>query len=186
MSIIGEVENVAEEATGTGWLKLWPYAMSILALVGLLYSAYSWSYARGVHSRDAEVAALNLTIANMKTASAQATAANLKVVHDTATKYAAIQKENSDAIDAKSVAANSAVDAYIRLHPAPKANPGNAGSSAVSQAANATGSTPEAGPDTEVYADDLRVCAANTIAAEGWQAWWGDVSSEKFPAEIGQ
>jgi hypothetical protein len=42
--------------TGSFWLKALPYILGVLLIIGAIYACYSWSWDRGYHSRDIEVA----------------------------------------------------------------------------------------------------------------------------------
>jgi hypothetical protein len=66
--------------------------------------------------------------------------------------------------------------ASVRARTAP-ADSGSGGKSGMSEAADSAGSASGAGQAAVVSADDLAICAENTVKAEGWQAWWKDVSA---------
>lgn len=155
------------------WLttKVWGFLGVWLGVFAILYGAYSWSFNRGAHSRDAEVHALAGTIANLEDASAQA---QLET-HAYVTRINALQDQvTKDQENAKAVrlaAGSAAIDAYIRLHPAPKAASGSArqaGTPGVSSPA----SQPDAAPDAAVVSRaDLNACNDAFTTAVGLQDW---------------
>lgn len=154
-----------------------PWIAGAFALVGAFLWVDNRGYQRGFHKRDPEVAALNLTIANVKAASAQSAADNLAHVRATETRNVAIQKEAENAIDQAGADARSAVADYVRLHPAPAGHLSYAGTGGISVAPTAAGTPVATSPQTVVPASDLTACAEAYVTATGWQAWWGSVSA---------
>lgn len=151
------------------WLLTLPWKKIGYALLAIGIASFIWH--RGYHSRDAEVAALNQTIANMKAASAQAAADNLAHVRAVEAKNAAIQKDMEDALETQLADARAAAGAFVVRQRAQAATD-NAGAGRVSDPPDATGSIDDAGGKTLVPDDDLRICAENTVKAQGWADWW--------------
>lgn len=105
----------------------WRWIGIALAVVAVLAFAYN----RGSHSRDAEVATLNQSIANLKAASAAAAAKNLAEVRAIETRDAQTQKEKDDAYQAHLGALNASYSQ--RLFDYAKAHPGVPGLDHVSE-----------------------------------------------------
>jgi len=151
----------------------WRYiggAIAIIAL-GLLLWRAPWAENRGFHKRDAEVAALNDTITNMKAASAASKAKNDAYVAAKNAKNARIQKEAEDAVTQSSADARAAVRDYILRHPA-QAAAGNASGGIAPGSTPAPGATAGAGQMSVVDAEDLLACTDAVVVAVGWQEWW--------------
>lgn len=155
----------------------WKWIGIGLVVVGLLLAIDHRGYQRGKHSRDAQVAALTGTIANLKVASAQAAAENLAHVHAVEARNATIQKESADALTAQLADARAATRAYILHHPAPVAS--HAGEGGLSQPADPA--SPTIGPAQEavVAVADIEACTDAFVIATGWQAWWDKIEGQK-------
>lgn len=103
----------------------------------------------------------------------------LKVERDNAR----IAQEKQHELESQLAAARGVAARYASLHPAPQADPGRSGTSGEPGVADPARGTDEAGAQAVVPAEDLTVCAENTILAEGWQEWWQSVSQAARDAE---
>lgn len=148
----------------------WKYIGIALAVVAVLAFAYN----RGSHSRDAEVAIITQSIANLKAASAAAAARNLAEVRAIETKNVAIQKDMEDALSQQGSSARAALDAYILRHPA---SSGHASVSGVSQTTPATEAATGAPEAAIVARTDLEACTDAFVMAQGWQEWYSQVAA---------
>ena len=146
-----------------------------LAVLALVLGIERYGYTKGRHSRDAEVAALSGTIANMKAASAKAAADNIAHVQAVETRDEQIRQEQTNALSIQITDARAAAARYAGLHH-PAADQGHAGNGALPQAADTAGAVAGAGAEAVVPAADLDICAENTAKAQGWLEWWAKVS----------
>lgn len=88
----------------------------------------------------------------------------------------AIRTKNETSLQARLDAAQSAAADYAaKLRNQSKTNSGSGGAPSSSPAANPSGTTPDAGKDPVL--DDARICAENTVKAQGWLDWWKEVSA---------
>lgn len=156
------------------WRTVKPF-LPYMAGIALLVGAYLWldhrSFNRGAHSRDAEVNALNTTIANMKAASAKALADNEANVSRINGLQAQITKDRNDEAPKQIAAGDAAIADWIRLHPAPRANPGSSGKDHASGISNTTGQPDAAIAQTTVPVADLTACNLAYVTATGLQDW---------------
>lgn len=128
-------------------------------------------------SLKAEQAAHAGTIANYRAASEQARADDLAHAEAIRRRDAAIAEETQHDLETKLAAARRDADAYAaRLRGVTAgADQGSGDRTDMPGAANATGNAAGAGETTEL--DDARICAVNTVLAEGWRDWWARVSA---------
>lgn len=152
----------------------WGKIAAALGALVLLYGAYSWAWNRGSHSRDAEVAALTGTIANLKAASAKAKADNIAHVATVETKQDQVTKDHTNDAPNSIAIGNAAIAEYVRLHPAPKADPGSTGGAGLSQVPVAASQPDAAGTETIVPRSDLDACNIAYATAVGLQGWIRD------------
>ena len=153
----------------------WRWIALALAVLALVLGIERCGYTRGRHSRDAEVAALTGTIANMKAASAKAAADNIAHVQAVETRDEQIRQEQTNALSTQITDARAAAARYASMHH-PAADQGHAGDGRVPQAADAAGAVAGASAEAVVPAADLDICAENTVKAQGWWDWWAKVS----------
>lgn len=156
------------------WRTVKPF-LPYIAGLALLVGAYLWvdhrSFTRGAHSRDSEVTALNTTITNMKAASAKALATNEANVSRINGLQAQITKDRNDEAPKQIAAGDSAIADWIRLHPAPQANPGGTGKDHASGLSDTTGQPDAALAQTVVPVSDLTACNLAYVTATGLQDW---------------
>jgi hypothetical protein len=151
---------------------LMPYIAAALVVLGLLSAYGHREYGRGKHSRDAEVAALNGTIANFKAASVAAKAQNVAHVATVETAQDAVTKGHENDYPTQLADARAALAAYKLRHPA--TSQGDAGHDPVSQVPDAPGK-PDADPAQAVVSGaDLDACAQSYVIAVGLQSWIRD------------
>jgi hypothetical protein len=160
------------------WLVAWrlvrpflPYIAAAMIVAALLSAYGHREYGRGADSRNAEVAALNGTIANMKAASEKALALNDAYVSRINGLQDQITKEKNDAVPQRLADGSAAIDAYVRLHPAPKANPGNASQDHASGLPGTAGQADASANEAIVSRADLDACNAAWVTATGLQDW---------------
>lgn len=151
----------------------WKYIGAALAAIGLAFLLWQapWAYRRGQHSRDAEVAALNGTIANMKAASAKALADNEAYVARINGLQDQITKDRNDDQPKQIAAGNAAIAEYVRLHPAPKAHPGGTGQDHAPGVPDAPGQPDAPADQAVVPVADLNACNEAWVTATGLQDW---------------
>ena len=148
------------------------YLGSGMIAIGLWLWIDHRGYQRGFHDRDAEVAALNLTISNVHTAAEKARADDLAHAKAVEAQQSAITQEASRDLEQKLADARRIADDYARrLQSAtPQADPGRGGAEDLPRAPDTSGSAPGAGVDPLL--DDLRICSENTVKAQAWLDWW--------------
>jgi hypothetical protein len=163
-----------------------PYIAGLLALVG----AYLWidhhGYQRGFHKRDAEAAALNLTIANMKAASEQALANARATNHRIEAAQNAATQESSHELQDQLAAARAAAAAYAERLRSAEAAPGGTGQAGASSASDASRPAAGTSPVSVMDDDDFRLCSENTVKAIGWRAWWLRINAIPRDSSKGQ
>lgn len=71
---------------------------------------------------------------------------------------------------------NAAV-AAVRVRNGPQADPSGSRGADMSSAPISPGSPSGASASAIVPADDLTICATNTVLSEGWQSWWKQVQA---------
>lgn len=116
--------------TGAFWLKIAPYIISVIAVIGLAYGAYSWAYDRGKNAEAQKLQPiLNRALTNITTLKSNQAIlekqnadqssgilltkkdADARVAESTAS-VAAVQKKNKTLVDA-----NKALTADIARRP---------------------------------------------------------------------
>ena len=149
-----------------------PYIAGLCIVIG----AFAFSYHRGVihgfHKRDAEVAALNQTIVNMRAASEQALANARSNNHRIEAAQNAATQESSHELQDQLAAARAAAAAYAERLRSAEAHSGGAGQAGTSGSPDASRSAAGAGAVSVMDDDDFRLCSENTVKAIGWRAWW--------------
>jgi hypothetical protein len=149
----------------------WKWIGVGLAVLGLVLWIDHRGYQRGFHKRDPEVAALHGTITNMKASSAKALADNEANVARINALQDQVTKDRNDEAPKRIADGSSAIDAYIRLHPAPKADPSGAGKDYASGVPDAPGQLDAAAAQAVVSRPDLDACNAAYVTATGLQDW---------------
>lgn len=150
-------------------IRFWPYAAGLVLIV----AAYLWAYDRGAKSREPEIAALRLTIANVraKTAQAQADdalhARTVEIAQDTKTQ------EIANGLQARMDAANAMAASYAKRvrDDAQAAAGGGSGAAHLPGSANAASGTVEARA-AALLDEDAVICSTNTVLLDGWRDWW--------------
>lgn len=160
-----------------GWAALWklakpflPYLAGLCIVIAALAFSYHAGDSHGFHKRDPEVAALTLTIANMKAASAEATALNLQHVQEVETRQAKITKDATDALSKQLADARAATAAYVLQHGA-KAAPRDAGAGGLSQVPRTAGATDGAPQEAIVAVSDIEACTDAYVIGTALQDW---------------
>jgi cytoskeletal protein RodZ len=158
--------------------RFWPY----IAAVVLLVAAYLWvdarGFDRGAHSRDAEVAALEKTIADVRLKTAEAQAKDLEHARKVEATDAAITKETNDALQTKLAAARAAAADYAaRLRAATAADKSRGGAKDLPGIADTAGLAAGTSSPTVVDEADLEACSVAVVKADGWRDWWLKVSA---------
>lgn len=149
----------------------WKWIGIAVGLVALYFAIDGRGYSRGRHSRDDEVGALSQTITDMKEASAQAERDNHVAVALINGLQDQISKDAANDYPTKLADARSALAAYVRLHPAPKAVPGDAGQGRASGVSDAPGQPDAAPTEAIVSVADLDACGQAYVTATGLQDW---------------
>lgn len=150
----------------------WKWIGIGLAILALVIGIDHRGYQRGFHKRDAEIAALNGTIANFKTASAAAKAKNITHVQTVETAQDAVTKGHENDKPNTVAIGNAAIAAYVLRHPA--TTQGDAGHDQLSQVPDAAGKPDGAGAETVVPVSDLAACNVAYATAIGLQGWIRD------------
>ena len=123
-----------------------------------------------------EQAAHARTVADVKAATAKAHAEDLAHARAVEARNAAIAQETQDDLTTRLAAARADADRFAaRLRAQAGAGGGGEHDAGMSVAAAATGGADGAGEEAVV---DARVCAENTVKAEGWREWWLRVSAD--------
>lgn len=163
----------ALSVAGTFLGKYWHFiAIGLLAL-----TAYHLNN-RAIHWHDQTEICQNARKADQATWTAayeKAKADNLAQVRATETKWQGVVTETQDDLNAKLRDAYALANGYAsRMRAALAANQGHPGSGGASPAAGTPGDPYGTGGDSliPVPADDLRICAANTVKARGWQDFY--------------
>ena len=137
---------------------------------------------RVLTERDAAKAALTVTAANYRRATAQAQAADLTHARAVEQRDAATTGRIQHDLEIQIASARADADDYARRLRARDAAPAAAGAdrraggaAGVSRPADAAGGAPLPDPATQLA--DVRACALNTTLAEGWLRWWAEVTA---------
>jgi hypothetical protein len=160
---------IAGLKTAQFWLKAAPWIAGLLALAGVVLFIDHRGYQRGFHKRDPEVAALQKTIADVRTVQAKAATDNIAHVQQVEAAQAAVTKEQTDALSKQLADARAAVRTYIVRQ---QANQGSAGGNPLPVPANSSGAVDDPSAQALVPVADLDACAQAYVTATGWQAWW--------------
>lgn len=123
-----------------------------------------------------EQASHALDLANIKAASLKAIADNITDVRAKEGDAATITENKQHDLESQLADARASAAAYassVRRCPT-AANPGSSSDAKVSPATSAPGSTDDAGVSV-IPADDVRICAENTVKVRGWQDWYGQL-----------
>jgi multidrug efflux pump subunit AcrA (membrane-fusion protein) len=158
--------------------RFWPCIVGVVVILGAIFYISHRSYQKGFHSRDAEVAALEKTIADVRLKTAEAQAADLARARKIETTDAAITKEENDALQTKLAAARAAAADYAaRLRTAAAANQSGGGTTDLPGVANPTGLAAGTSSSTVMDEADLEACSVAVVKADGWRDWWLKVSA---------
>lgn len=151
----------------------WKYITAALAALSLALLIWRspWAEHRQKEKDAVVIAALNGTITNMKAASEKALALNDTYVGRINVLQDQITKEKNDAVPQRLADGSAAIDAYVRLHPAPKANPGNASQDHASGLPGTAGQADASANEAIVSRADLDACNAAWVTATGLQDW---------------
>lgn len=146
-----------------------PYFLAVAAVISLVIWIDHRGYQRGFHKRDAEVAALQKTITDVRTVQAKAAADNVAHVQQVEAAQAAVTKEQTDALSKQLADARATVRAYVVRQ---QANQGHAGGNPLPVPANPSGAVDDPSSQALVPLADLDACAQAYVTATGWQSWW--------------
>ena len=132
--------------------------------------------------RNAAKAALTVTTANYRRATADAQAADLSHARAVEQHDAATSGRIQHDLEVQIASARADADDYARrlrardtAAAAAGTDRGGSGGAGVSRPADAAGGA--ALPDPATQLADVRACAVNTAVAAGWQRWWSEVSA---------
>jgi|GEM_PF-5977280 len=151
--------------------RVWPYLLGGATVIALWLYADHRGYSRAEAIYTAQIAQLENDV-RQKTAEAQAEDIAHARVIEQAQEQA--RKEAYHDIDEKLAAARADADAYVRRMLAKAAtDQGSGGGTGVPGAAEPAGEP--ADTDTTAILDDARICAENTVKAEGWSEWWAGI-----------
>ncbi len=124
--------------------------------------------------RDTEKANSKALVAMYEARTAEALASDMDHAADVASAYMKAHDEVSHDLDTQLAAARADAAAHAaRLRP--PANQGSGSAKALPAVAQAP--VGPAGASEAALLDDTESCAANTVKAEVWQAWWTEVST---------
>lgn len=151
------------------WKSIGTVALAVAMAISLWRAP--WAEHRQKAKDAVVIAALNGTIANMKDASAKALALNDTYVGRINGLQGQITKEKNDAVPQRLADGSAAIDAYVRLHPAPKANPGSASQDNASGLPDAASAVHAPATEAIVSRADLDACNAAWVTATGLQDW---------------
>lgn len=149
--------------------------------IGLLLLSVWHLNGRAVHWHDqTEVCQSGRAVdkAKYEKAAADAKAKNLEEVRGIEQKWQGVVTSTQENLNAKLTDALGDVDAYAkRLRFATATNQGGVRNPGLPQAPGSPGDPYGTGSTTliPVPESDLRICAANTIKAEGWQDFYGSL-----------
>ena len=137
---------------------------------------------RVLTERDAAKAALTVTAANYRRATADAQAADLTHARAVEQRDAATSGRIQHDLEVQIASARADADDYARrlrardtAAAAAGADRGGSGGPGVSRPADPASGA--ALPDPATQLADVRACAVNTTVAEGWQRWWSAVKA---------
>lgn len=155
--------------------RIWPYIAGVL----LGMAAFVWidhrGYQRGFHARDAEVAALNTTIANVRTATAQARADDQAHAREVETKQQEITANVSTDYQQQLASLRARYDS---LRASPAAHLGRGGTAGVPEVPDAAGRSDGAAAQDGLPAPDALIASEQALqlqALQGWVAGQGKV-----------
>lgn len=167
-------------ALGGAWgfiRTLQPTTIAIAILAASL--AFCWHGWHVDHNRVQQCATGRAADhASYVAAQAQATRIATDAKAKTEARYAIIQKDHADEISHARDDARAAVSQWVRTHPVK----GDSSRADLPSSPDAASIAFSANTQTVVPAADLQTCADNTITAEGWAAWWTDVSKGSINA----
>ena len=153
--------------------RAWPY----LAVAALTYAALSYAqhvgFQKGAQSRQPEITRLEKTIADVRTKTAEAKAADLANKIRVEAEQAKVQSDAETKLRHDLSAARAAVE---RLRRAPQTNSGSSGGTGLPGPTDAASELAGASGDAVIPFADAMICADNSVKAQGWQDWWKSVS----------
>lgn len=119
--------------------------------------------------------AFDKTVSDYRLAAELARADDLANARAVETRNAAIAEEAQRDLQTKLASARADADRYAsRLRTPATADPRRGAGADLPGTPSPASGAPRAGTAPEL--DDARVCAVNTVLAEGWQDWWREVS----------
>jgi hypothetical protein len=120
--------------------------------------------------------AFDKTVSDYRLAAELARADDLANARAVETRNAAIAEEAQRDLQTKLASARADADRYAsRLRSAAAADPGSGARADLPRTPSSASGIAGAGSTPEL--DDARVCAVNTVLAEGWQDWWRRVAT---------
>lgn len=125
-----------------------------------------------------EKAAHALTVANYRTAAEQARANDLAHARIIEATYATIAQEKQNALESQLADARRNLADYVqRMRATTAADQSGGGAARMSGDADSAGGFAAASGSALVPVADLDICAVNTVKAEGWRAWWTEITA---------
>lgn len=152
------------------WLKTLPwYVMALAACVAVI----AWQH-HAETRKDARIAALSATAAQMNAAQAEATRLASEALHHQEQVYQAKAKESDDAYTTQLAAAQSAADRYIAGHRV-RTDSTSGASAALASPQGGSPASPDR-PDNHadmvaVSADDINACTVNSTRLQAAHDW---------------
>lgn len=186
MGLISSVEETAANAIvpGSGallhigrWLRAhWQTLVVVGAVFALALTVWRapWAESRQKAKDQAVIAAKQKTIDDMTAASAKALAENEANVARINGLQNQITKGRNDETPQRIADGATAIDAWIRMHPAPKVHPGSSGENHASGLSNTAAQPDAPGSEAVVSRDDLNACNTAYVTATGLQSWIRD------------
>lgn len=153
--------------------RIWPYLLGGAVAIGLWHWSDHRGYQRAEAIYTAQIAQLKSDIRERTAAAKAEDIAHARVIEQA---QEAARKEAYHDIDEKLAASRADADAYVRRVLAKAGtDQGGGGRAGVPGAAQPAGES--AGASEAAFVDDTRICAENTVKAEGWSAWWASIQN---------
>ena len=153
--------------------RIWPYLLGGAAVIALWLYADHRGYQRAADRYTAEITRLQAGIREQTAAARADDIAHARVIEQA---QEAARKEAYHDIDEKLAAARADADAYVRrVLTKAGTDQGGGGRADMPGAPDPAGKP--AGTGEAAFLDDTRICAENTVKAEGWSAWWASIQN---------
>lgn len=154
-----------------------PFWLRIVAPLAVLAALWLYAdhrgYQRAADRYTAEITRLQADIRERTAAAKADDIAHARVIEQA---QEAARKEAYHDIDEKLAAARADADAYVRRVLAKAAaDQGGGGRADMPGTPDPAGEPADA--SEAAFVDDTRICAENTVKAEGWSAWWASIQN---------